>query len=233
MNPNDPYGQQPIIPPQPQSLPGQVPQQPYGPTPTQTTSAAMPSDTNPYDFILSSDVKPKRPMAGGPKKLLIITVAISLVVVIGGLFVTAFAPSGSSKQALTTVAQDQQELIRIARDGEHLASQQNTKNLAYTIDLSIGTNQARLVAYMNAKGMKITEKQLVLSQDPNTDKTLKAAQSNSTYDSTLEKILADELTTYLTHLQEAYKASTNSNLKKILSDSFSAGKTLLTEAQQP
>lgn len=233
MNPNDPYGQ---LPPSPQPMPPQptaAANQPYYSQPPVQPSETTQTPSNPYDFILNPTAKQKNSLPSSTKKLVMIVSIISVIVIVGGLLITSLAPTSSSKANLVSLAQQQQEIIRVSQGGERLGSDQTTKNLAYSIDLSVSTNQHQLIAYMDAKGSKVSTKQLTVTADPATDSLLKAAQATSTYDSAFNKVIADELTTYMSTLQDTYKTTSNVRLKQILSDSYAAAKTLLSQAQEP
>jgi hypothetical protein len=236
MNPNDPMNGQ--LPPSPQPV---TPQQntagQYGVVlPLYPAAATTPNNGhNPYEFIVSPGVKPKKLRIGGTQnratRLLLIMAGFGVIVIILGIIITSLLPNNGSVQSLTTIAQEQQEIMRVAAQGEQQASSETAKGLAFTIDLSIGTSQNKLLAYLESRDATPKAKELALKADTATDATLTAALASSTYDTTFEKIMATQLQTYLSDVQQAYNNASKTDLKQILSDSYSAGKLLLDEVQ--
>jgi hypothetical protein len=232
MNPNDPMnGQLPQPNPQP-IVPQQNPVGDYGVLPPQTP--ATHGGHNPYEFIMTSNDKPKTSFFKGSlnsaSRLLLIVFGVGVIVVILGIVVTAFQSKNASVSSLTAIAQEQQEIMRVAAQGEHQAASETTKGLAYTIDLSVGTSQTQLLSYLTTRNTKLNVKQLSLKKDASTDTMLAAAQASSTYDSALKKNLAEQLKTYLSDVQQAYKNTTATKLKQVLDSSYTSGKILLDEA---
>lgn len=188
---------------------------------------------NPYDFIVNPQVDSKKSKLGnGNNAMRILLVGggiVTVLIVIAFVFVTIFSKSTPSL-SLTAIVQQQQEIIRIATQGEQQAGTDTTKNLAYNIDLSVGTSQSQLKSYLAKHNVKITAKELALKKDPNTDKLLANAKATSTYESALQKVLASQLQTYITDLQKAYDGTNSKALRTVLADSYKAGKTLLNQA---
>ena len=236
MNPNDPLpGQFP-----PEALPGTLPPaspNAYTATPSPYPPMTPPSHSghNPYEFIIAPTPKPKRGLFGNSpnsaKKYLLKVAAIGILVIILGSIVASLLPNSIPTQSLTDIAQQQQELMRVANQGEARATGETARGLAYTIDLSIGTNQTQLLGYLAKHGTKLSTKTLSLKHSLTTDTTLSASLASSTYDSTFENIIATQLQDYLTSLQQTYNTTTKPDLRQILSTSFSAGTKLLNEIQ--
>jgi hypothetical protein len=220
MNPNEPnYGQLPASPPA-------QPMYPPAPQPT-------PTPANPYDFIVNPPAQPKQTSLGGGNKALRLLIGIggiAVVLIVAAVVLTSVFAKGESPESLTSIVQQQQEIVRIATLGEQQSTSDTTKNLAYNIDLSVSTSQSQLVSYLAARGTKLDEKQLVLKQDAKTDTLLANAKATSTYDSALNKVLVAQLQAYLSDLQKAFDTTSSLELKKILKQNYQAGKTLLAQA---
>jgi hypothetical protein len=229
MNPNEPnYGQLPAT---PQQAPVPSPQ-PDVQQASPTTPAA-PVSTNPYDFILNPNANQKKPAAAnasGPMRLLLGIGLIGGILLIVGLALTQFLPKGTSGESLVGLIQQQQEIIRVSTQAQQTAQSETIKGFAYTVNLSVSTSQQQLQGYATKAGTKIDPKQLSLKQDATTDKLLENAKATSTYDSAVKKVLSTLLQDYLDQLKETYKQTSNANLKKILDANFSAGKTLIIQA---
>jgi len=235
MNPNEPQNNQlPGVPPQ------QTPPSQYGAMPTPNSAPTVGGGANgghnPYEFIMSSQHKPKHsPFGGGQSssmRLLFIVVGAAIVVMIVGFIVATVLPGGGSTDTLKSLAQQQQEIVRVAAQGEaSTVTNEDTRGLAYTVDLSIGTSQVKLLDYLKTNGTNMSTKDLELKKDANTDTALQNALSNNNYDSVFKQKLSDLIQTYTTDLQTAYKNTSNTDLKQILGSSYSAGKLLLNETK--
>lgn len=226
MNPNEPnYGQ---LPPQPQVSPQTVPAQPL------VTPATPNAPGSPYEFILSPQQAPTKKMSlgGGNKalKLLSLIGGAAIVLILISVVLVSVLTKGESPQGLTGIVQQQQELVRIARLGEQQSTSETTKNLAYNIDLSVGTSQAQLLSYLAKHGTKLTEKELALAEDPKTDTLLTNAKATSTYDSAIQKVYASQLQAYISELERSFNGAKSSTLKQTLKANYTAGKTLLDQA---
>jgi hypothetical protein len=197
------------------------------------TSPTPGTPQNPYDFIVNPQVAPKKSKLAGGSNTMRILLGVSglavILMVIAIVFVTIFS-KGTPSLSLTAIVQQQQEIIRIATQGEQQAGTDTTKNLAYNIDLSVGTSQSQLKSYLAKHNVKITAKELALKKDPNTDKLLANAKATSTYESALQKVFASQLQTYISDLQKAYDDTSSKTLRTVLADSYKAGKTLLNQA---
>ena len=239
MNPNEPnFGQLPPTPPPQQPI---VPQQnlagQYGVVSPQYPAAATPPNNghNPYEFIIAPPTKAKHfglnfgaSQNSAFKRLLVVAGAAILILILGAI-ITSFLPKSSSIQNLTAIAQEQQELMRVAAQGETQAASETARGLAYTVDLSIGTSQTQILNYLTKHKTKLSTKELSLKQNKNTDATLTAALANSTYDSTFDTVIAGQLRTYLSDLRKAYNATNKTDLKQILNKSYTSGALLLNQ----
>lgn len=235
MNPDN-LPQNPLPPTQQAQQPG--PPSGAFPTPTSMPSAApnaaSPTAQNPYDFIVNPTTPPKKSgFSGGGNSmrlLLLVGGGALIVVILGVIFASVFSKGGNTA-SLTSLAQEQQELIRVAALGEQQATSESTKALAYTVDLGVGTSQTQLLTYLSAHGVKVKAAQLSLAKDASTDKQLADAQATGTYDSALQKILAAQLQAYISSLQKAYKSAQTAQLKQLISTDFTTAKLLLVQAQ--
>lgn len=193
------------------------------------------SGHNPYEFIVNPNTARKSGgLFGGDKflqKIAILVGGAILLMVIAGTLISAFGPKQNSSATLSAVAAQQQEIIRVATLGAGQASSAAAKNLATNVEVSVASNQTKVIAYLASKGTKLGTKQLALDQNAKTDATLANATATSTYDTAIEQILTNQLTSYSQTLRTAYGQSKNVAAKKILSDSYSSAATLLKQAQ--
>ncbi|QQS20275.1 hypothetical protein IPL85_02400 [Candidatus Saccharibacteria bacterium] len=228
MNPKEPnYGQSPPAPP---AYPSYGSTQQIAPSYNQTPPAAV----NPYDFIVNPQGSSHKSSLSGrsqTKKLLLITVVIASIILVVGMVVVMLLPKGTSSTNLVGIAQQQQEIVRIAALCERQAATEDTKGFCYTTELSISTSLSQLTEYINDTGADLDLKQMNLKQDPATDKTLDAAKATSTFDAALHKVLTAELETYLSDVQDIYKSTNNQKLRELLRQSFDSGKVLYDQAK--
>jgi len=157
----------------PQYPQGGQPQQPqYGShevLPPLTNTGA--SGHNPYEFIMNPASK-KRGLGfggggGAGKKFVIIAcVAVLVIVLIAATLMSALAPKGSTP-ALISIAQHQQEIIRIADDASDKVSTQNAANFVINAELTVTTSQTEVLTYLRShSGKKLNSKTLSLTKKP-------------------------------------------------------------------
>jgi hypothetical protein len=150
-----------------------------------------------------------------------------VLMIVAAVVLNALVPNKSSVAELTTIAEEQQELIRVATLGANQATGQDTKNFATTVQLGITSSQNDVLSYLASHGHKLTTKQLTLKRDAATDQLLTAATATSTFDTALSHNLIDQLHTYQTSLQNTYKTAGNAAAKTLLQKNYSAATLLL------
>jgi hypothetical protein len=194
------------------------------------------SGHNPYEFIVApnSGHQPGATLFGGNKFLQQIGLLVGgtvAVIVVGVILASVLVPNKSSTAALTTIAQKQQEIIRVATLGVNQATSQSAKNLAINTQLGVGSSQTDTLAYLAAHGAKINPKVLVLGHSSQTDQTLASAKETSTFDSALEQVLMTQLTSYQNSLRAAYKAAASKTAKTLLQKDYTSASLLLEQAK--
>lgn len=189
---------------------------------------------NPYDFILSPAKPPKKSFTlggGSPIKLLILVAGGVFLLMIVTVIVLNMLSGGTNanKADLTALAQTQNELSRVSQAATTDATQQTTKNLAITIELTMDTEQKRTVNYLSSKGTKISAKDLKLKQNATTDQQLASAKSTSTYDLTYAQIMQTQLTNYSNSLKALYDKTKSKTEQSILSDFYTQTQLLISQ----
>lgn len=204
-------------------------QQPYSPPP--------PSHTPDYDFIVNPATAPKKSLiplpTGGSilQRAAVVGGGLVILLIIIVIFVSLLSGSGNNTTPLVSIAQQQNELIRIATVGTLQTSDQAAKNFAVASQLSLTTDQQQLLTYLKGQGHKVSSKQLLATKSAKTDSELSAAQAASTFDSTFEQIMQTELTTYVQSLKTTFASTTGSNARKLLNNDYAAA--VLLEQQLP
>jgi len=198
--------------------------QPQAPTPPDPTS---------YDFILNHNpAKPKRfapPIHSSSLRgrILIVLGGILLLLVMFIVF-SSLLGSGGNTTALVGLAEQQQELIRVADLG---ANQQQaspaTQDLATTAKLSLETTQTETLALLKKNGHKVSPVQLASRKNLSTDQAFTTAAESNTFDTAFTDTLQNELKTYRLSLQSAFKTSTKSSEKKLLQASFNSATLII------
>lgn len=191
------------------------------------------SSHNPYEFIVA-DTQPRQTgkfSFGGSKamKLLAIVLGVGVLLVIGGLVFTNLAPKNSAETRYVTLVQDQQEVIRVATQG-NIATTEEARALATNTQLSISSDQKTLLNYLSKSGVKVEKKQLELKRDSTVDTTLLSAKATNTYDSALTSALVTELKAYMSDIQAAYKQTSGDSAKRMLVEEYAHAKLLLKQA---
>lgn len=238
MNPQDPqqqqYGQPAYTPP---SLPPMGPQGQFASTPppaAPTSPAPNPSNAaphNPYEFILNPEKKHHAAPASDSvmKRVLIIVGFLVVLAIIAAVAVKLLAPKDTSTQQIATIAQDQQEIVRVATYVASHAKSTELVNFAVNTELSVGTNQKAAIDYATTRGVKLDDKTLALKTDATTDKTFSSALSSNTFDATAAQTLNTQLSTYQLNLKKAYAASSGKKARAILQASYDASVLLAAQ----
>ncbi len=204
------------------------------PSPAPPPVDLPPNNQTPYDFIMQNPQKtPSKFGFDGSKKSRIILVAI-----VGGVLLALFiiiaaiiSSSGkSSTQSLISLAEEQNEIIRVADIGVSKARTADAKNLATITSYSFRSSQADTLALLAKQGHKLKTKQLALKQDSKTDSQLTTADLNNKFDETFKQLIGQSLVTYQKDVKAVFDSSTNKSEKQILSTSYN-GVTLLVSSQ--
>lgn len=234
MNPQDPQ-QQYVQPPYTPQPPAQVPQPgQFEPTPSaqpSPTPAPASSGNNPYEFILNPDTTHHKtaPNDSFLKRILVIVGIVVVIAIIGVIAARLLVPKDNSVQQVTAVAQEQQELVRVATYIVSHAKSTDLINFAINTEMSVSTNQQASIEYVANRGVELGEEQLALKKDAKTDTLLSAAISTNTFDSAATQTLTSQLSTYQTSLKRAYNASSGKKARAVLQASYDTAVSLAAQ----
>lgn len=224
-NPHPPAPQQPVQPVQ-----GQQPSAVQYPAPPQQP------EQNPYDFFMQQPDAAKKPpfgASGSPlqKALFIGGLLIVLLIILAVIMAMA---SGSKKDTtpLLSVAQSQQEIIRVSGDASKELRSVELQNFAVTSEVSMITAQRELLAHMDKVGGRPENKLLALGKKSQTDQALSAALAANTYDSTFRSSMTSEFQLYATNLQKASAAATTKSERDLLQKQLSEAELLFKQLQE-
>jgi hypothetical protein len=255
MNPEQPFqneqptvpqtGNQPLPPQQPVYAPQPQAQQTAAPQPNQmsgyiTTSPpehpSQPSNgNNPYEFIFTEKQQPKQSTFGGTstaKRILVIVGGLVVLAIIAAIAFTLLTPKDNSLEKLTSILQEQQEIVRVAGLSDASATNIDLKNLAVNVSLSVGSNATSMQKYLSDRKIKITDTLLLGKQDTKTDTLFASAKSTNTFDHTAAQTLQSLLVTYRSDLNTTYQDVKGTNARKELQSSYQTAEALIVEANK-
>lgn len=196
-----------------------------------------------YDFIMNPAKPPRKPLL--PTN----SIASRLLVVVGGIFVlliifvvvsNLLKGSNHVLPALTSVGQQQQELLQLTgADLQTGSSNQaptlsaNGKNFAATVQLTVGSAQSQLTTYLLNNHYKLKKNLFSLTLSKTLDEQLSAAVSAGNFESTFDTVMQSQLKTYERVLQQAYGQVTGPKGRALLSSDYDQAQLLLTQLSSP
>lgn len=199
--------------------------------PSQPTMPQGPP-SNPYDFITNPGQPAKKPVFGGgsPKSRIIligggIILLLIIISVVGSLL--SSAGQGDAKSLKNLVAQ-QEELARVATLGADKAQDASTRSLAYTVKLSVASQQQKLIAHLSKNNVKISKEELAAKKKQSVDTELDAATSSNRFDEAFSQVLSSELANYSRAVESLYQTTGSQTTKDILSEAYTSSSTLLS-----
>lgn len=212
--------------------------QPGNPAATHPSVQAAAADPDQaYDFITDPPKTPKESLftkitAGSlvSRIALAIAILIFFIIIISIFKNIAGRSSTAEAAALTTVVQDQQELIHIAGESSTQAGlAANHQNFTATLQLSVGSSQGQLINYLLAGKKKLTPQQLNLKVSSTIDSQLSAAVTANDFDQVFQQVMQSQLSSYYKDIQKAYAQDKGPHARAILQDSSQQAQLLYTQ----
>lgn len=192
-----------------------------------------PQPGSPYEFILNPSKPPKKKFGLGGNNF-----ALTVALIVGGacifmiilaIILSAVGGKSLSKTELIDITQTQNELVRISQSAASTATQQTTKNLAVTIQLSMITEQKQALDFLAKNNVEIDKKQLTLKQNAITDQQLASAKSTSTFDLVFSQLMQTELENYAKDLKQLNGKAANKTESDITSTFYSQTQLLISQ----
>lgn len=237
-------GQPPAVPGQP-VYPAGAPIAPQAPQPGPGGYTAVPPPNpvagpgngghNPYEFIFAGNEQPKPGLFSGGgmmKRVLLVVGGLVVLAVIAAIAVSLLAPKDASLEKLTTVVQEQQEIVRVADLADKSAASTDLKNLAVNTSLSVGSDKKSLQTYLTTRKVKLTDEILAAKQDSKTDTLLTNAKATNTFDHTAAQTLQSLLVTYRSDLNTTYQEVKGKNARAELKNSYDTAELLIVQANK-
>lgn len=193
------------------------------------------SGHDPYAFITEHGKAAKRgilPTGGSKQSRLFVVIGIVVGLIIVGVIVGAVISNiGSGQKAdWLSLAQKQQELIRISEVGGTKAQSRDAKNLAATTKLSLLSSQPTVNSLAKKNGANVSPKSLAAGKNAKTDADLKTAEQTNQFDKTFQETLRTELNSYQALLKKLYDSSRSKTTKAGLSTAYTNAGVLVTQA---
>ena len=198
--------------------------------PQQPNSA--PPNPNAYDFIVNPSAAPKRSLVAGTSpltRLLIMGAGLVILLILFIVVKNLLTSDGGYTGALIKVASQQQEVITVtaaATTGSQPLSD-SSRAIAITTQVSLGSAQSQLLAYLKTSGHNVTKKQLLYPGRLAITNQLAAANAAGTYDVTLQQVLKSQLIDYQTSLKQAYNKTKVARGRELLQKDYADATLLL------
>ncbi len=193
--------------------------------------------TNPYGFILeptgSNSTKSDSPLSTLPplaKKLLMVSAGLFIIIILFSVLKGVFS-GGSNIPSLTSVAQDQTEILHIinkAKDNQQSGTT-SMQNAISTLQIAVTSANNQIISYLSINGHKLSLKQLDLKISASTDQNIANAQTTGNYNQTLTEALSSDLSSYMTDIKSAYNQTKGSKGQALLKDLYN--QTTLMQTQ--
>ena len=194
-------------------------------------------EQNPYDFIMNpNQQQPKRAVDLNGKNGFFLKIGLivgGVIILMIGITIAMNMLTGSKTNTddLKLLAQTQQEIIRVSTSAQNGTGirDQALKNFAANTQLTLATQQAQLVSYLEQNGAKMNNKQLALKKDDQTDATLAQARATSTYDIAFKQVIKSSLSTYASEIQTNYNNASAADVRTYLKKSYDQTQLLIQQ----
>ena len=160
-------------------------------------------------------------------RLLIVGGGLMILLVIIMVVGTLLSSGKSGTQIYADLAAEQQEIMRVAQSGFNISVDPATRGIAATAELSLASQQKRLIEQLKANGNKINDKDLLRKKSSQNDKALEQAKIGGRFDETFLTLLRTLLTAYISHATVAYKQTKDNKIKVILADAVNSSTVLV------
>jgi hypothetical protein len=195
----------------------------------------QPSEHNPYDFITNPKIpvkKMKATFSGGSSTQKRIAIVIALVIVLLTAFIVINSIISNSKKGnfpqMLIVVEDQSELSHITSQAQAQATNQVTKNVSATIQITINSAQSELTAIIAKNGHKISTAMAAAGHSASIDTQLKNANDISNFDPVYLQVLQQTINKYQQDIKNAAPGATK-NERTILVNDYNGANLLNTQ----
>lgn len=166
------------------------------------------------------------------QRILVVLGGISILIILFIIFMNLISGGNGDTTTLTSIAQQQNEISRVASIGIQSGTSQSTKNFAVSAQLGLATDEQELVNYVAKHGKKLSPKALGATENPKTDAALTAASAASNFDETFSSVMDSELKSYSQSLKQAFTKTKSASERQLLRDEYSNAQLLLQQLNQ-
>lgn len=132
--------------------------------------------------------------------------------------------------AYITTAQNQQQLIHLTTNALGQTDLPlELRNFSATAQASLTSSQAATLRYLSSNGKQVKVNELTIGVSTALDQRLQTANAATTFNQTYQDIMKAQLSSYMTHLQQAYDASTGANGRTLLKDEYQQAQLLMQQ----
>lgn len=156
--------------------------------------------------------------------------ALVIIMIVVATLMSALSPKSVTPQ-LISIAQRQQEIIRVSTAAVNLTTSSDAKNFVSNVNASVTSSQLQVTTYLVGHKKKLSAKTLALDQSAQTDTQLANAATANNYDSAVTQIMISELQNYESQLQTAFNLTHSTTLKPILQSNFTTADALIKQAK--
>ncbi|HUD06147.1 MAG TPA: hypothetical protein VMR18_04520 [Candidatus Saccharimonadales bacterium] len=190
--------------------------------------------SNPYDFFLKNNPGPgKQPLLSSNrsfKQRVIIVGGGGLLLIILIIIGASFIGGTPNAASLTSIAEQQNELIQLSSKAANNAVQPSTQNLAINIDLSLTTSQQALLSYLKSHGKSVGANTLTADNSASTTNQLSSATNAGDYDNVFIQIIQNLLSSYSGSIKQTFEQSSTPTQRQILNAEYETAQTLIDQA---
>lgn len=198
----------------------------------------MPPQDDPYAFITQAPPKQKKPLIPQPdspkRKILLAAGLAGILVFFGIVFILIFSSGGANTEPLTSLAQTQNEIIRVSNLAGNEVKSASTADFTQNTYTSMVSAQNQTLEYIaTLQGKAPPAKQLVLKQSSKTDEAFKKASQAGQFDEVVDTTLYTQLKAYQSEVSQVYEASGNAKTKALMKSLYDSVTTLLKNQPAP
>lgn len=175
---------------------------------------------DPYGFITNPPPQPKGlpivPNDPFKRRLFMLLGGVVLLVIIIVILSSLFSGGKSVNKNLLSIAQSQQEIIRLNGSHQDDLNSSKLKNFAANASATLTSQQQQLIDLLSQYGGKADDDNLILKQSAASDEQLASAVSSNTLDTVYVQIMRQQLTDYQAELQSTYDLTNNPETQDLI-----------------
>ncbi|HEX2558266.1 MAG TPA: hypothetical protein VHK86_08075 [Nitrososphaera sp.] len=188
---------------------------------------------SPFDFITKDQQPQKKPvfaLPNMPRPALFALYAIVGLIILIIVYALIFGGKTSGADKMAGIVGRAGEIARVSDEVVQASQDPATQNLASTTETALKSDSARLSAYLSSHHVKISQKQLALYTNKNTDAQVQTAVQNNNLGRFYVDYLKTSLPGYANAIKQVFPSASASS-KTILNDAFNNAQVILSSPQ--